>query len=128
MSHKLNTETSASESVPFSAYIFLNKSQPVATSTEFHTNYFYTVPLRVRYHDPKTEGGVREFKKPSVILFGRCPQGLSLPKGVTVKLLCGPYTSEVCEWTTLPFTQVCYMHYNLIRRILYNAIVKNFVK
>lgn len=105
LSHKLNVETAASESVPFSAFIFLNKSQPVVTSTEFRTNYLYSIPLRVRYHDPKTEGGVREFKKPPVILYGRCPSGLSVPKGTVAKLLCDPYTSETCEWTTLSFTQ-----------------------
>lgn len=106
LSHKLNVELTASESAPFSAYIFLNRSQPVVTSKEFHTTYLYSISLRVRYHDPKSEGGVREFKKSPVILYGRCPQGLNLPKGSISKLPCDPNSSETCEWSTLSFTQV----------------------
>lgn len=106
LSDKINVEKTATESIPFVAYIFLNKSQPVVTSNEFHTTYLYVIPLRIRYHDPKTEGGVREFKKPPVTLYGFCPQGLNLPKGSIEELPCDPHSSEKCKWTSLPVKQV----------------------
>ncbi|KAK7580331.1 hypothetical protein V9T40_000960 [Parthenolecanium corni] len=101
----LDLEATASASNSFSAYIYLNRNEPVQTSTEFSSKYIYTLPVHVRYHDPKTGGGYREFKKHQPTLFARCPTELSLPSSVIVSLPCDHSSAKVCKWTSLPFTQ-----------------------
>lgn len=106
LNQKLDLETISSASNPFSLYVYLNRSQPVTTSLENHSEYFYILPIHLRYHDPKIGGGYREIKKSMAMLFSRCPDGIVTSSSAVVKFPCKPYSTDICEWSSLPFTQV----------------------
>lgn len=102
---EIDPEASATTAVPFSSYIYLNKSHPVTTSTEFSSVYVYKIPIHVRYHDPKSGGGFREFRKLPSVLFARCPSENNAFSLSVSKFPCEPHSTEVCDWNSLPFTQ-----------------------
>lgn len=106
LSSEVNIEVSATDAAPFSLYIYLNRSRPITTSLEFRTTYVYNIPVHVRYHDPKSGGGFREFKKQPAVLFARCPDGTTLTSSAVVKFPCKPNSADLCDWNSLPFTQV----------------------
>ncbi|XKL59192.1 hypothetical protein PGB90_000208 [Kerria lacca] len=106
LNQKLDLETISSASNPFSLYVYLNRSQPVTTSLENHSEYFYILPIHLRYHDPKIGGGYREIKKSMAMLFSRCPDGIVTSSSAVVKFPCKPYSTDICEWSSLPFTQL----------------------
>ncbi len=109
VNQKLDIEAMASAGIPFSVHVYLNRSQPVTTSTEYHSQYLYYLPVHVRYHDPKTGGGHKEYKKQPPVVLVRCPEGSSLPSAAIVKLPCEPHSSsDICEWTTLSYAQVIF--------------------